>query len=143
MQAQTPQGFKGSLCPISHSPSPNVVKAFGPFNVSYNPSTQGYGIDTTAIVLDDHVFLILKGDHAAALDQACQRAGIEGCIDYFVDHINEAHKMSEHLMATGMIKDQFGLVPTTKRVLGQHFDKLRIASKAAMVINQAKNAKSA
>ncbi len=113
-------GMKGSFCPVTRSPSPNMTRSFAPgFHISYNPSSADYGTDTTAIVIQERVFFVLSGDHAAALCAAADQSGIAGCVDYFVEHIAQANSLSEHLMATGVNADPFGLMPTALEVLGQ------------------------
>lgn len=113
-------GMKGSFCPVTRAPSPNVTRSFAQgFTISYNSSSAGYGTDTTAIVLQERVFFVLSGDHAAALCAAADQSGIAGCVDYFVEHIAQANRLSEHLMATGVNADPFSLMPTALEVLGQ------------------------
>lgn len=113
-------GMKGSFCPVTRSPSPNMTRSFEQgFTISYNPSSAGYGTDTTAIVIRERVFFVLSGDHAAVLCAAADQGGISGCVDYFVEHIAQANRLSEHLMATGVNADPFGLMPTALEVLGQ------------------------
>ena len=112
--------MKGSFCPVTRAPSPNVTRSFAQgFTISYNPSSADYGTDTTAIVIKERVFFVLSGDHAAALCAAADQNGIAGCVDYFVEHIAQANRLSEHLMATGVNADPFGLMPTALEVLGQ------------------------
>jgi len=116
----TTLGMKGSFCPVTRSPSPNVTRSFAQgFTISYNSSSAGYGTDTTAIVIHERVFFVLSGDHAAALCAAADQSGIAGCVDYFVENIARANSFSEHLMATGVHDDPFGLMPTTLEVIGQ------------------------
>jgi len=68
-----------------------------------------YGGETTAIVLGQmQLFLILNGNHCYDLEEASREDGLQGCIDYFIDHINQANKMSEH---TGF--------PNGRELLGQ------------------------
>jgi len=127
-------GMKSSICPVTHSPSPNVTRSFGStVHVSYNPRSDGYGSDTTAIVLSERVFFVLNGDHAKALCNVAEKSGAQGCADYFVEHIAQANKLSEHLMATGVSNDPFALMPTTFEILGpESMDRIAAAAKAQL-----------
>lgn len=127
-------GMKGSFCPVTRAPSPNMTRSFEQgFHISYNPSSSGYGCDTTAIVLQGRVHFVLNGDHAAALCTAAEQRGIDGCIDYFVENIALANKLSEHWMATGVNCDFFALMPTTLEVIGQDgMQRIAEAAKATL-----------
>lgn len=127
-------GMKSSICPVTHSPSPNVTRSVGfDVHVSYNPRSSGYGSDTTATVLSERVFFVLNGDHAEALCEAAEKSGAQGCADYFVEHIAQANKRSEHLMATGVSNDPFALMPTTVEILGQEsVNRIAAAAKARL-----------
>ncbi|ERL61378.1 hypothetical protein [Piscirickettsia salmonis] len=74
---------------------------FSGFYLSYNCYTGGvYGCDSTAIVLGEMaLFLILNGDHQQPLSHIAKNDGLQGCIDYFIDHINEVNRHSEHIKA--------------------------------------------
>lgn len=127
-------GMKSSFCPVTHSPSPNVTRSFGSdVHVSYNPRSGDYGSDTTAIVLRERVFFVLNGDHAETLCKIGENNGVHGCVDYFVEHIAQANKLSEHLMATGVSNDPFALMPTALEILGQEgVDRIAAAAKAQL-----------
>lgn len=127
-------GMKSSICPVTHSPSPNVTRSFGSaVHISYNPSSAGYGSDTTAIVLRERVFFVLDGDHAEALCKLSAENGAKGCVDYFVQNIARANDMSEHLMATGVSDDLFALMPDAVEILGQDgVDRIAAAAKAQL-----------
>ena len=113
-------GMKSSSCPVTGTRSANVTRSVGTaVHISYNPSSAGYGCDTTAIVLRERVFFVLNGNHAEALCSAVEQHGVSGCVEYFVQNISQANGRSEHLMATGLAEDLFGLLPTTIEVLGQ------------------------
>ncbi|MFK4136300.1 hypothetical protein ACI2KR_29065 [Pseudomonas luteola] len=133
-------GMKSSICPVTHSPSPNVTRHFGSdVHISYNPFSAGYGCDTTAIVLRERVFLVLNGDHAEALCEVAAEKGAKGCADYFVQNIARANNLSEHLMATGLRNDRFALMPTTLEILGQEgVDRIAAAAKAQLDIKEPK-----
>lgn len=121
-------GMKSSPCPVTGTRSPNVTRSFGTaVHISYNPSSAGYGCDTTAIVLLERVFFVLNGDHAEALCSAVAQHGVSGCVEYFVQNISQANGRSEHLMAAGLADDVFGLMPTAVEVLG-HDGVARIAN---------------
>lgn len=123
-------GFKSAgRIPMTNECLPNVVAGFGAFHVSYNTHSSDYGCDTTALVLQQRVFFVLNGNHAAALHAAAESTGIQGCIDYFINHMDQANPSSEHLMATKLRSDIFGLHRTTLEVIGKtNID--RIASAA-------------
>lgn len=100
----------------------NAIKDNGNFHFSYNPSSSGYGTDTTAIVLDNNVFLILNGDHTKELNDITH---IDEAIDYFVNNFKEVNRLSEHLMIVGLQEDCFGLTKTALKVIGQkNIDKI-------------------
>lgn len=48
----------------------NKVDQRGRWHLSYNPSVQGYGCVTTAMVFDNRVFFVLEGDHRKAWGEA-------------------------------------------------------------------------
>lgn len=89
----------------------NEVDQRGRWHLSYNPSVQGYGCVTTALVLDNRVFFVLNGDHRKAWGEA---ADLEGALDYFIEHHQQVSDMSEHRMALGLAHDEFSLMPTLK-----------------------------
>lgn len=96
----------------------NRVQNFGRFHISYNPSSADYGCDTTALVLDDTVFLILNGSHQTAMKNAAADGGLPACIDYFVAHIGQANRLSEHHVINGSLKDLFGICNSAQNALG-------------------------
>lgn len=101
---------------------PNTILDKGKFHISYNPSSSGYGTITTAIVLDNDVYLVLVGDHTKQLNDI---QDINQAIDYFVTNIKLAHSYSEHLMITGLVKDPWNLTKTALKVIGQdNIDKI-------------------
>mgnify|MGYP000138325263 CR=1 FL=1 len=86
--------------PVTNEMTPNQVSDRSGYHLSYNPSARDYGTDTTAIVLGNHtLFFILKGDHRDALDAAADRGDKQAVLDYFIEHIAEAHEMGDHLGA--------------------------------------------
>lgn len=89
----------------------NEVDNRGRWHLSYNPSVQGYGCVTTALVFDNRVFFVLNGDHRKAWGEA---ADLEGALDYFIEHHQQVSDMSEHRMALGLAHDEFSLMPTLK-----------------------------
>ena len=113
-------GITGSSCPVTNVRHPNVSRSFSGFHISYCRQSTDYGCDTTAIVLDGRVFLILNGYHAEQLIHAATEKGIQGCVDYFVENISKANARSEHQMATGLVSDPFNLLGTALEVIGQH-----------------------
>ncbi len=113
-------GMTGSACPVTKVLAPNVSRSFGNFHISYCRQRANYGCDTTAIVLEGRVFLILNGYHAEPLINAATDNGIQGCVDYFVENIAQANALSEHFMAAGVASDPFNLLGTALEVMGQH-----------------------
>jgi len=113
-------GFSAQQCPVTHEVMPNVTRNFKGFHISYARYLSHYGCDTTALVLQGRVFFILNGDHADALAEAAELSGIQGCIDLFIERIDQANRLSEHCMAIGLVADPFELYPTTLKLIGQH-----------------------
>lgn len=106
----------------------NEVDNRGRWHLSYNPSVQGYGCVTTALVFDNRVFFVLNGDHRKAWGEA---ADLEGALDYFIEHHQQVSDMSEHRMALGFATDHFALMPTLADIAGPAlFTKLFNAFKA-------------
>lgn len=114
-----PIGMTASTCPVTNVRSPNVTRIFGNFHISYCNRSSDYGCPTTAIVLGGRVFFILNGNHAEHLIIAASEEGIQGCVDYFINNIDQANGYSEHLMATGVASDPFDLFSTTLGIIGQ------------------------
>lgn len=112
-------GFVGSSCPITNERAPNVTKSYGDIELSYNARSAYYGCDTTAIVIGGRVFFVLNGQHSQALDAALTAKGAQGMVEYFIEHLAHANFTSEHLMATGLANDLFGLMPTALEIIGQ------------------------
>ncbi|HEK3716897.1 TPA: hypothetical protein SMW50_005794 [Pseudomonas aeruginosa] len=112
-------GMTGSACPVTNVLAPNVSRSFGQFSISYLRYCPVYGSNTTAIVLAGRVFLVLNGNHAEQLIDAASTCGIQGCVDYFAENIAHANSYSEHLMATGVVSDLFGLYGTALEVMSQ------------------------
>lgn len=112
-------GMTSSTCPVTRGKSSNVARIFGAnLSISYNQRSADYGCDTTAIVFAGRVFFVLNGNHAVALCALAEEQGVPGCVEYFVKHIGQANRFSDHLMATGLVGDPFGLVPTALDVIG-------------------------
>ncbi len=130
-------GMSSTFCPMSNTSSPNLVRSFGKdFHISYLRYSPAYGCKTTAIVLDERVFLVLKGDHTNQLIPVTEKAGIQGCVDYFIKHLDEAHLASEHLMAVGIQEDQFNLMPTMIAIFGQDsVDRIAAAARALQALD--------
>lgn len=89
--------FKRSSIPSFDVLSPNEVLKHSGFHISYLENSLDYGCPTTALVLNNTVFLILNGDHRQAYKDI---SNIEGCelqqsFDYFIAHIVDAHKMGD------------------------------------------------
>lgn len=77
--------------------APNVCNNFGTFYISYNDwDTDIYGCDTTAIVVGQmERFYVLNGDHREQLHAIAEKKGLDGCVQYFLDHIDEKSKYSD------------------------------------------------
>lgn len=106
----------------------NEVDQRGRWHLSYNPSVQGYGCVTTALVFDNRVFFVLEGDHRKTWGEVTDLAG---ALDYFIEHHQQISDMSEHRMALGLARDEFALMPTLADIAGPElFTKLFNAFKA-------------
>lgn len=114
-----PAEFKSSTVPVTNERTPNVSISLTRYHLSYNPRTIDYGSDTTAIVLDNCVHLLLNGNHATPLWEISAEKGIDGCIEYFASNIEKANKMGEHLQIIGKVKDDFNLTPYAIKIIGQ------------------------
>jgi len=73
--------------------------------ISYNPSARDYGCKTTALVLGQmEYFLVLKGDHRAALQTAIKNyddgrtTGLKRCLAYVREHKDELHSYSDPII---------------------------------------------
>lgn len=118
-------GFSTERCPVTHVTMPNMTRTFSGFHISYARDLAHYGSDTTAIVLQGRVFLLLNGYHADVMVEAAERSGILGCIDVFIERLQQANKLSEHRMAVGVDTDTFSLMPTMLEMIGQiYMDRL-------------------
>jgi tRNA1(Val) A37 N6-methylase TrmN6 len=98
---------------------PNRVRNVNRFHISYNNHAADYGCATTALVLNGRVFFVLNGDHVCEMIDAAERHGIQGCVDTFIERINDANDRSEHRMAAGPVADPFGFYRTAFDVIGQ------------------------
>jgi hypothetical protein len=67
-----------------------LIKKEG-YYISYNPFSDGYGCNTTAIVFETFgsTFLVLKGDHFEELKKT------DNPIDYYIQYIEQSHKFSD------------------------------------------------
>jgi hypothetical protein len=75
----------------------NQIANFDGYYISYCSS--GIQFDTTAIVLGQmERFYILDGDHSNELEALSREGGVQACIKYFYDHIEQASRYSEHLL---------------------------------------------
>jgi hypothetical protein len=73
------------------TPRLNITYKKENYYISYNPFTEGYGVNTTAIVFETFgsTFLILEGNHFEELKKA------NNPIDYYIEHIGQSHKFSD------------------------------------------------
>lgn len=115
----TANGLSSQRCPVTRQLTPNRVRNFDRFHISYNNHTSDYGCVTTALVLDGRIFFVLNGDHVREMVDAAERDGIQGCVDLFITRIHDANERSEHRMAAGLAADPFGLHRTAIDVIGQ------------------------
>ena len=124
--------FKHQRIPITNELTPNCNADFDGYHVSFNPRSAGYGCSqTTAIVMQNHVFFVLNGDHKDELLSASKNGGLAGCIQYFIQHIDQANKRSEHHIVVGNSKDPFGVAGVAMSYMGSFLiDQLREAAKA-------------
>jgi len=112
-------GLASQFCPATRALLPNRVRNFDGFHISYNAHSRDYGCSTTAMVLQGRVFMVLNGDHASPWIAAAERQGLQGCLNYFIEHLSEANALSEHRMAVALAADPFGLHATTVEAIGQ------------------------
>ncbi len=103
------------------------------FHISYNAGKADYGQATTAVVLEHNVYLILNGDHKTALAQIANQDGVQGCMAYFIEHIEQANVYSDHPFAAQPCDDDvFSMHSTALNVCGQDtLDRLAHAINAA------------
>lgn len=128
----TANRFTRGVCPVTNVITPNLTRTYTGFHISYNPSSANYGCDTTALVLSDRVFFVLNGDFSERFADASESKGLQGCIDLFIENIEKANRLSEHLMASGMSSDPFDLGRTAREMLGQeNIDRIVQAVKAS------------
>jgi hypothetical protein len=114
-----PAVFKGSTIPINNERTPNVSIRLTGYYLSYSSRTGDYGSDTTAIILNNVVHLLLNGNHTHPLWEISSEKGIDGCIEYFANNINKANKISEHYQIIGKADDLFNLTPAAIKIIGQ------------------------
>ena len=126
--------FKHHVIPTMNITSPNSTLDFKNFHLSYNSSEANYGCDTTAIVLNGDVFLILNGCHKKELEEISSKDGLVGCLNYFIKNINLSNKLSEHHTFIPNAKDPFNLRERTISMIGQDMvDSINKASKSLVI----------
>ena len=113
------RGLSSQFCPATGALMPNRVRSFDRFHISYNARSIDYGCPTTALVLMGRVFFVLNGDHVADMADAAGRDGVQGCVNLFIERIQDANALSEHAMAVGLTADPFDLRQTTLDLIGQ------------------------
>ena len=94
--------------------APNLVHMHDGWHLSYCGRSAAYGCETTALVIDNWVFFVLKGDHCQAWARA---STLWEALQYFVAHEEQIHSASEHRMALGLEEDCFSLMPTLQTAL--------------------------
>lgn len=123
------QNMPNGLGAASNIAINNEVALFDDYHISYNPSSDGYGCETTALVMGDDVgvFFVLKGNHKIQYNELEDKS-LRGSVRYFIDNIDEAHKYSDHhSLLKGTLKyadcDQI-----TKAIGQDNFDKMKANS---------------
>jgi len=103
-------------------PTRNKVIRYSTFCISYLFATPEYGNHaTTALVLNDNVFLILNGDHRN--NYSANSGTLEQALKYFLSHLDQANDLSEHLQAVGLVpNDPFDISTLCKDVLGSTYE---------------------
>lgn len=114
------KGFESQHCPATRQVMPNMTRVFKGYYISYAGYISEYGCATTALVLQGRVFMIINGNHALEMIEANEKSGIDGCVDVFIKYLAKVNHCSEHMMALGLIKDLWSLMPTAVEVLGQN-----------------------
>lgn len=94
------------------------------FHVSHNKSSMDYGQPTTAIVLNDNVFLVLNDPHQyhwEAIQKVITRTdSVRNAMDYFSKNIEHANYRSEHFYYNiPQTKDDLGLRKMVISYLGE------------------------
>ena len=113
------EGFRGYSVPVINTMAPNITKDFDGYHISYARYISEYGSDTTAIVINQSIFFVLSGNHASALNAISQSEGLQGCINYFIDNIDQANRLSDHLTVLGLEADIVDIKPMAEEILGQ------------------------
>jgi hypothetical protein len=106
--------MKAQITPSSAGPirAPNEVSNFTDFYISANGHND-LGQPTTAIVLGQmRRFYVLNGDHSKALEAAAREGGLGACKEYFMNHIDQANKHSEHNLSAKDIATIGGDIPS-------------------------------
>ena len=96
----------------------NTVLDQGGYHISHEGISGAYGCPTTALVFQNTLFFILEGDHRDGYAQAVEESGQQGAFEYFVEHLHQAHKYSEHASVDNE-PDQSGLGRVARERLGE------------------------
>ncbi|MND11763.1 hypothetical protein D3C87_686460 [compost metagenome] len=126
------QSFSHHTIPVINTQSVNsTTPCRDKHYLSFSQRTSDYGCVTTAIVMAGRLFFVLNGDHRQALDAISLSRGLQGCFNYFLEHLGEASIHSEHRIVAGEKKDLFGLTNTALETLGQqNIDRLTLACRS-------------
>lgn len=101
----------------------NLIHKRDGWHLSYCGSSAVYGCETTALVVDNRVFFVLRGDHRREWMTAWT---LWEALQYFIAHDDQIHLASEHRMALGLDVDCFGLMPTLRdAITREQFNLLR------------------
>ncbi|MBO9428186.1 hypothetical protein [Sulfitobacter sp. R18_1] len=110
--------FKHQTIPTTNERTINSVADFKDYHLSHDGSSMSaYGCETTALVLKNTVFFVLKGDHRDAMQALAEKDGLQGCFDYFLEKLSLAHKISEHHNVVAD-NDQFSIASNARKYLG-------------------------
>lgn len=110
--------FTAQRVPVTNELSRNTVLDQGGYHISHEGSSGAYGCPTTALVFRNTLFFVLEGDHREGYAQAVDDNGKQGAFEYFVEHIHQAHKYSEHTSVDND-PDRFGLGRVAREELGE------------------------
>lgn len=110
--------FEHQSIPNTNERTINSVAEFKDYHVSHDGSSlSAYGCETTALVLKNTVFFVLKGDHRYAMQEVAEKDGLQGCFDFFLEKLFLAHKICEHHNVVAD-NDRFSIASNARKYLG-------------------------
>lgn len=83
--------YKSQPVPVTNELAPNSIVESKGYHLSYCSRVSDYGCVTTALVLRNNVFLILKGDHR----KTWPKEPLQASFDYFVENRDQWHDFSD------------------------------------------------